>query len=42
MQRNVLDSAWVYSARTVGVLGFIVFLWARAAVSERLRMTCGR
>jgi hypothetical protein len=38
MHRNVLDSEWVYAARTVGVLGFIFFLWARAALSERLRV----
>jgi hypothetical protein len=38
MHRNVLDSAWVYAARTVGVLGFMLFLWARAALAERLRV----
>ena len=40
--RKVLDSAWVYAARTVGVLGLILVLWARAALTERLRMTFGQ
>jgi hypothetical protein len=35
---DVLDSAWVYTARTVGLLGFMLFLWARAALAERLRL----
>jgi hypothetical protein len=42
MQRNVLDSGWVYGARTAGVLGLIAFLWARAAVSERMRKAFDR
>jgi hypothetical protein len=42
MQRNVLDSTWAYGARTVGVLGLIAFLWARAALAERLRVVFGR
>jgi hypothetical protein len=39
---NVLDSAWVYAARTVGLLGFMLFLWARAALAERLRAAFAR
>jgi hypothetical protein len=34
---RVLDSAWLYAARTVGVLGLLLFLSARAALAERLR-----
>jgi hypothetical protein len=40
--RDVLDSAWFYGARTVGVLGLMLFLWARAALSERLRVAFGQ
>jgi hypothetical protein len=40
--RNILDSAGVYAARTVGVLGFMFFLWARAALAERLRVAFAR
>ena len=40
--RDVLDSAWVYSARTVGVLGLMLFLSARAALAERLRLVCAK
>ena len=39
---DVLDSAWVYAARTVGLLGFMLFLWARAALAERLRVVFAR
>ena len=39
---NLLDSAWAYSVRTVGVLGLIAFLWAGAVASERLHMALRR
>jgi hypothetical protein len=42
MQRDILDSGWVYGARTAGVLGLIVFLWARSAVAERMRKAFDR
>jgi hypothetical protein len=42
VHRNILDSEWVYAARTVGVLGFIFFLSTRAALFERLRAAFGR
>jgi hypothetical protein len=42
VHRNILDSEWVYAARTLGVLGFIFFLWVRAALSERLRAAFGQ
>ncbi len=39
---RVLDSDWVYAARTAGVLGFMLLLWARAALAKRLRLVCAR
>jgi hypothetical protein len=42
MARETLDSPWIYSERTVGVLAFILFHWTCAAVAERLRVVFAR
>lgn len=39
---TILDAAWMYAARTVGVLGLLLFLGARAALAERLRLVLTR
>ena len=38
----VVNSAWLYAARTVGVLGLILYLSARSALAERLRRLFAR
>ena len=42
MLRTILDSASMYAARTAGVLGLMLFLWARAAFAARLRAVFAR
>jgi hypothetical protein len=37
-----LDSAFVYSARSVGVFVVMFFHWARAALTERLHVSFSR
>jgi hypothetical protein len=39
---RILDSALMYSARTVGVFAVIVFQWARAALTDRLHVSFAR
>ena len=38
----IVDSAWLYAARTVGVLGLILYLFARNALVARLRLVFTR
>ena len=39
---DLLDSAWLYTARTIGVLALLLYLAARAVVCERLRLVFDR
>ena len=38
----VVNSAWLYAARTVGVLGLILYFSARNALAEHLRRVFAR
>lgn len=39
---RILDSALVYSARSVGVFVVMFIHWARAALTERMRVSFSR
>jgi hypothetical protein len=38
----IVNSTWLYAARTVGVLGLILYLSARNALAEQLRRVLAR